>query len=391
MIRLDPSMQFAFATSQSIHFGAGLAKEISSLLPRASRKLLLITGSAPYRHKPIIELLKENGYELELYAVPGEPTIELINDATRIARDAKPDCIIALGGGSAIDAGKAVAALYRNEGELMDYLEGVGKGRSLTQPSLPFMALPTTAGTGAEVTRNSVIGVPSAGVKVSLRSVSMLPKCAVIDPELTYDLPPEVAAFTGMDAFIQCLEAYLSNKANPLSDGVAREGIKLAAKSIRAACGATLDSQAKTDLCAASLCGGIALANAKLGSVHGFAGPLGGMIEAPHGAICASLLVPCFKANLNALSTRSPDHPSLEKMRDVATILTGNPEAKANYALAWLTALVSDLPIRSLGELGLASDRLEEAAQKSAQSSSMKGNPIELTRFELLEILESAI
>lgn len=384
-------MQFSFATAQSIQFGAGLAAKLPSFLTASIGPILLVTGSTPFRHKPIIDLLKQNGYALELYSVSSEPTVELLDDATRVARASGARCIIAIGGGSAIDTGKAIAALVPNPGETIDYLEGVGKGRPLDQPSLPFMAVPTTAGTGSEVTRNSVVGVPHAGVKVSLRSATMLPRWAVIDPELTYQLPAEVAAYTGMDALIQCLEAYLSNAANPLSDGIAREGIRLAARSIRAACGQTLDPEAKADLCAASVCGGIALANAKLGSVHGFAGPLGGMIDAPHGAICASLLVPCFQANLKALSTREPRHPSLAKMRDLATVLTGNPEAKASYALAWFDSLQADLPLKRLGALGLTSARIGEAARKAAQSSSMKGNPIELSRFELEEILETAL
>lgn len=384
-------MQFQFATAQSIHFGPGTANTLASLLPDGLSPILVITGASPSRHRGAIELLEQNGYHTELYAVSHEPTVDTINAATLAARNLQARAVIAIGGGSAIDTGKAVAALAPNTGNLLDYLEGVGKGKKLALDSLPFMAVPTTAGTGAEVTRNSVIGVPEATVKVSLRSASMLPRWAVIDPELTYKLPPEVAAYTGIDALIQNLEAYLSKNANPLSDGIAREGLSRAARSIRAACGKTLDPDAKSDLCIASVCGGIALANAKLGSIHGFAGPLGGMIDAPHGAICASLLVECFKTNMNALAKRAPQHPSLEKMRDVATLLTGNASAKPSYALAWFDALIAELPLKRLSKLGLTSDRIAEAARKGADSSSMKGNPIELTRFELEETLEAAL
>lgn len=383
--------RFDFATAGSIRFGPGVAKTIPSLLPDGASPIFLVTGAAPYRHKALLDLIQSNGYEIELYSARGEPTLATVSEATQAARSAGARLVLAIGGGSVIDTGKAVAALAPNPGDALEYLEGVGKGRPLGAPSLPFMAVPTTAGTGAEVTRNSVIGVPSAGVKVSLRSASMLPRWAVVDPELTYSLPAAVAAYTGMDAFIQCLEAYFSRDANPLTDGIAREGIRLAARSLRSACGDALDPDAKADLCMASLCSGIALANAKLGSIHGFAGPLGGMIDAPHGAICASLLVPCLQANLNALRSRQPDHPALEKMRDVAAILTGNPEAKANYAIAWLDALVADLPLKRLGKLGLTSDKIGEAARKAAAASSMKGNPIELSRFELEETLESAL
>ncbi|MDQ8198277.1 iron-containing alcohol dehydrogenase [Pelagicoccus enzymogenes] len=382
---------FSFATSSNIRFGEGCAKTIPSLLDESLSPLFVLTGSDSKRYAQLIGLLTQSGFEVFIHPVNGEPDINTVTLASEAARESGAQCVVAIGGGSVIDTGKAVAALVTNSGKLIDYLEGVGKGKALVHDSLPFMAVPTTAGTGAEVTSNSVIGVPKAGVKVSLRSASMLPTWAVVDPELTYKLPPEIAAYTGMDALIQCLEAYLSKFANPLTDGIAREGLRLAARSIRAACSKELDTDAKADLCAASLCGGIALANAKLGSIHGFAGPLGGMIPAPHGAICASLLVSCFSANLRAFDTRDRDNPSREKMNDVATLLTGNPQAKASYALAWFESLCNDLPLKSLGELGLEHSQIEEAARKSASSSSMKGNPIELTKFELVEILEAAL
>ncbi|MBC2605295.1 iron-containing alcohol dehydrogenase [Pelagicoccus albus] len=384
-------MSFAFATANEIHFGEGMVKTIPSLLDESHSPLFVLTGSDSKRYSQTIGLLTQNGFEVFIHPVQGEPTVQSVSLACEAARDAGANAVIAIGGGSALDTGKAVAALATNPGKLIDYLEGVGKGKTLSNDSLPFMAIPTTAGTGSEVTRNSVIGVPQAGVKVSLRSKTMLPKWAVVDPELTYRLPQHVTAYTGMDALIQCLEAYLSRDANPLTDGIAREGLRLAARSIRKACGGELDTEAKSDLCAASLCSGIALANAKLGSVHGFAGPLGGMIDAPHGAICASLLVPCLSANLRAFKDRAPEHPSRAKLDDAATVLTGNPQAKASYAVAWLESLCKDLPLKSLGELGLEKEKIEEAARKSAQSSSMKGNPIELSKFELIEILEAAL
>lgn len=384
-------MSFSFSTADQIHFGEGISKSIPSFLDESLSPIFVLTGSDSKRYAQTIGLLTQNGFEVFIHPVQGEPTVNSVTQASEAVREAGAKCVVAIGGGSVIDTGKAVAALATNPGKLIDYLEGVGKGKVLAQDSLPMMAIPTTAGTGSEVTRNSVIGVPKAGVKVSLRSASMLPKWAIVDPELTYKLPVEIAAYTGMDALIQCLEAYLSKNANPLTDGIAREGIRLAARSIRSTSNDKLDTEAKSDLCAASLCGGIALANAKLGSIHGFAGPLGGMIAAPHGAICASLLVSCFSANLRAFDSRDHENPSRAKMDDVATLVTGNPMAKASYALAWFESLCNDLPLKSLGELGLTADRIEEAARKSAKSSSMQGNPIELTKFELFEILEAAI
>lgn len=384
-------MSFSFSTAQEIHFGEGISKTIARLLDESLSPLFVLTGSDSKRHAQIIGLLTQNGFEVFIHPVHGEPTVTSVTQATDAVREAGAKCVLAIGGGSVIDTGKAIAALATNTGNLIDYLEGVGKGKVLENTSLPCMAVPTTAGTGSEVTRNSVVGVPRAGLKVSLRSPYMLPKWAVVDPELTYQLPPAIAAYTGMDALIQCLEAYLSKFANPLTDGIAREGLRLAARSLRNVCSDQLNTDAKADLCAASLCGGIALANIKLGSVHGFAGPLGGMIDAPHGAICASLLVSCFSANLRAFDSRDQGNPSRAKMDDVATLLTGNPQAKASYALAWLASLCNDLPLTSLGDLGLKADQIEEAARKSAKSSSMQGNPIELSKFELIEILEAAL
>lgn len=384
-------MSFSFQTASEIHFGEGVSRKLPSLLGDKSHSVFVLTGSDPKRQAKTVGLLTQSGYEVFVYTVSGEPTVDSVNQAVSALRESQADAVIAIGGGSVLDTGKAVAALANNSGRLTDYLEGVGKGFVLKEAPLPVAALPTTAGTGSEVTKNSVIGVPDAGIKVSLRSPSMFPKWAIIDPELTYELPQEVAAYTGMDALIQCLEAYLSKNATPLTDGIAREGIRLAARSLRAACAEKLDTQAKSDLCAASLCSGIALANAKLGAIHGFAGPLGGMIDAPHGAICASLLIPCLAANLRAISSRDKENPAKAKLDDIASLLTGNPQAKGSYAVAWFSSLVADLPIKRLGELGLETNQIEEAARKSATSSSMQGNPITLSKFELIEILEEAI
>ncbi|MGK0238249.1 MAG: alcohol dehydrogenase class IV [Candidatus Pelagisphaera sp.] len=384
-------MDFSFATANSIHFGAGSARALSRLLPRGTNRVFVATGSSPQRHQATLELLEKNGINLEVYPISNEPTVDSLAEAIQAARNFEPQIIIGIGGGSVIDAGKAIAALIHNTGDLMEYLEVVGKGRPLDYPSLPYMAVPTTAGTGSEVTRNSVIGVPNAGVKVSLRSPFMLPHWAVVDPELTFDLPAEIAAYTGIDALTQNLEAFLSKKANPLSDAIAREGIKRAAHSLKAACGETLDRNAKSDLCVASLCGGIALANANLGAVHGFAGPIGGMIDAPHGALCGSLLLHVCRANFDTATRRDPDGVVVRKFDEIALLLTDNPAAKGTYAIAWLDALIKDLPLKSLSQLEFTSDLTAEAADKASRASSMKGNPVELSQADLREILQDAL
>jgi alcohol dehydrogenase class IV len=384
-------MNFSFSTANSIHFGDGMAKNLCNFLPKSAKRVLVVTGANPERHQFLINRLTANEIEATLFPVTSEPTTDLISSGLRKARAFQPQVVIGLGGGSAIDTGKAISALLQNSGDLLDYLEVVGKGGPLIHRPLPYMAIPTTAGTGSEVTRNSVIGVPDSGVKVSLRSPYMIPRWAVVDPELTYDLPANIAAYTGMDALIQCLEAYLSRKSNPLSDGIALEGIRHAARSIRKACADQLDPDAKSEMCVASLCGGIALANAGLGAVHGFAGPIGGMINAPHGALCASLLLSALRTNFDIASRRKTGAILVRKLDQVAQIVTGNPSAKGNYAIAWFESLLKDLPLASLSELGFTEAMIPEAVKKSAQSSSMKGNPIDLDNADLREILEDCL
>ncbi len=384
-------MNFSFASAGQVKFGNGVSSKIDELIPNDLNRLFIVTGSSPHRHTRILDRLQLRGFEIEVFSIKKEPDIETIDQATRNARFFKTDAVIAIGGGSVIDAGKAIAALIKNKGPLLDYLENVGKGQPLTKAGVPMMAIPTTAGTGSEVTQNSVISVPEFETKVSLRHPTMIPYWAVVDPELTYDLPLEIASYTGMDALIQCIEAFISINANPLTDGIASQGIKLAISSIIAACGPNTVKSAKTNMCAASLCSGLALANAKLGAVHGFAGPIGGMIDAPHGAICSSLLIPVWKANYAALSQRLPHSPQLLKMDTVARIITGNPEATGNYASASFEKLLADLPIKSLGKLGFGSEQIETAVEKAANSSSMKGNSIVLTQHELKDILDAAI
>jgi alcohol dehydrogenase class IV len=237
----------------------------------------------------------------ESFPIHGEPTVDLVRHGTRLARDTGCDLVIALGGGSAIDAGKAIAALLANGGDPLDYLEVVGQAKPLSRPSAPFIAIPTTAGTGSEVTRNAVLASPEDGVKASLRSPHMLPALAVVDPELTLDLPQALTASTGLDALTQLIEPYVSNRANPMTDLYCVEGLRVAASALRRAWRDGHDLAARTDMSFASLLGGLALANAGLGAVHGFAAPLGGMFDAPHGALCATL-----RLHASSLAARTP-------------------------------------------------------------------------------------
>ena len=292
-----------------------------------------------------------------------------------------------------IDAGKAVAGMVNQVGAVLDHLEVVGGGKPLDAPTLPFLAVPTTAGTGAEATRNAVLDVPEHRVKVSLRSVHLLPRVAVVDPELTVSTPPEVTAFTGMDALTQLIEPLVSNAANPLTDGLCREGIGLAARSLPVAYHDGRNRSARENMATAALFGGLALANAKLGAVHGLAGVLGGAFGRPHGAICARLLPFVMDANIQALE--NPRADDLAKLRynrytEVARLLTGDPDADAQDGVAWVRALCEELKIPGLGIGSSTPAGLGSIIAGAQRASSMRGNPVKLTDAQLLDILERA-
>ena len=300
-------MRFEFATATRILFGPGALQEAALAAATLGRRALVVTGGSVERAAPLLEQLKAQGVEATTFAVAGEPTMATILAGLERAKELACDLVIGLGGGSVLDSGKAIAALLTNGGDPLDYLEVIGRGQALARPAAPYIAIPTTAGTGSEVTRNAVLASPEHRVKVSLRSPLMLPRLAIVDPELTYSLPPSITASTGLDALTQLIEPYVCNSANPLTDALCREGIVRVARSLQRAYEDGKDPTAREDMALASLFGGLALANAKLGAVHGFAGPLGGLFPAPHGAICARLLPSVMKANVRALQARAPE------------------------------------------------------------------------------------
>jgi alcohol dehydrogenase class IV len=382
-------MRFEFATATQIIFGEGRLREAGPLAAGLGRKVLLVTGADPARAAPLRDGLAAAGLEAASFSVSGEPTLENTRQGTALARLENCDMVISMGGGSVIDAGKAISAMLTNPGEIEDYLEVVGKGWTIENQAAPFIAIPTTAGTGSEVTRNAVIGVPDQRVKVSMRSLKMLPTVALVDPELTFSMPPELTASTGLDALTQLIEPFVSPRANPLTDALCLEGIRRASKALPAAY-QDGSRPARLDMSAASLFGGLALANAGLGAVHGFAGPLGGMVPGPHGAICAALLAPVMEVNLRALQIRQPDSPALKRYDLVAQALTGSSTADADDGLIWIQNLVGKLSVPRLSEYGLKREDLPAVVEKAARASSMKANPIPLTDEELHEILEIA-
>jgi alcohol dehydrogenase class IV len=384
-------MKFEFATAGRIIFGAGVMRQAGALAAGLGARALVVGGRDQGRLAPLLDLLRAAGVSAVTFSAPGEPTVELAAAGAALARAEGCDLVVAMGGGSALDAGKAVAALAANPGDPLEYLEVVGRGLPLLTPPLPCVAVPTTAGTGSEVTRNAVLGVPAEGVKVSLRSPLMLPRVALVDPELTHGLPPDVTAATGMDALTQCLEPFVSPAATPLTDGLCREGLARAAHSLRRAVFHGDDAAAREDMAVASLCGGLALANARLGAVHGFAAPIGGMFDAPHGAVCARLLGPVVAANVGALRERDPDSPALGRYAEVAHILAGDPAATPEEVALGITALAGELGIPGLAAYGVTAAAIPEIAARARRASSMQGNPVTLTDEELEGVLRAAL
>ena len=384
-------MRFEFATAGRIIFGPGTLEEIGSIGRGFGQRALVVHGSHPERSRPLLTIVEAANIEYSCFEVRGEPTVEQIADGVNQARLAESDLVIGFGGGSVIDSAKAIAGLVTNPGAILDYLEVIGKGKQLSVPALPCIAIPTTAGTGAEVTRNSVLASPENRIKASLRSPFLLPRLAIVDPKLTCDLPSSLTASTGLDALTQVIEPYVSIRANPAADGFCIEGMRRVARSLRHAFEEGQDLNAREDMALASLFGGLSLANAGLGAVHGFAAPIGGMFNAPHGAVCAALLPHVMEANLRALRERLKESQSLRRYDTVAATLTGSEKATSLDGVRWIRELCQALQIPGLGAYGVTESDVAELVEEAARASSMKANPILLTEEELTEILRAAL
>lgn len=382
-------VNFEFTTASRIIFGQGSFEKIPELVTGQGKKVLLVTGKNTALAHRLGKELNGTPISFEIFSVVNEPTTHDIQSGTELARKTGCDIVVGIGGGSAIDSAKAIAALVPNKGELTDYLEVIGKGLKLTETPLPCFAVPTTAGTGAEVTRNSVIKSTEHQVKVSLRSELMYPRIALVDPALTVTTPPEITASTGVDALTHLLETFVSIQSNPYIDMFCREGIKRVSVSLLRAFTDGNDMDARENMALASMFGGIALANVKLGAVHGFAGPLGGMCPVPHGAACACLLPATMEVNISALKKENREQ-QLTKFDEVARILTGRKSAVADDGTIWAKELVRKLRIPSLSAFGLSPGDFPELVKKAQVSSSIKGNPVELNPEQLLSILEKS-
>jgi alcohol dehydrogenase class IV len=384
-------MNFEFATTTRIFFGAGRLREAGARAREFGSRALVVTGRDSSRAEKLLVGLSASGISAVTFSVAGEPELSTVEHGTAVAKKEGCELVIGFGGGSVLDAAKAIAAMLTNGGELLDYVEIIGRGRALTKPSAPFIAIPTTAGTGSEVTRNAVLASPEHKLKVSLRSPLMLAKVALVDPELTYDLPRALTASTGLDALTQLIEPFVCLRANPMTDGLCVKGLQRAARSLRIAFDDGQNKSAREDMAMAGLFGGLALANAGLGAVHGFAGPIGGSFAAPHGAICAALLPHVMVTNLRALRQRAPDGAALPRFDQVARWLTGDASATADDGVQWIQQLVSDLQIPKLSAYAIREEHVADLVAKAMNASSMKANPVVLTPEELAGTLRRAL
>ena len=383
-------MQFEFATATRIVFGDGMVGQLGTITASIGKRILFASNLPETITAPLLTDLNSSGVEVSPFLFTGEPTDTLVTGGVELSCKNGCDLVVGVGGGSAIDVGKAVAALTTNRGDIYEYLEVIGKGQPISNQPLPMIAIPTTAGTGAEVTRNAVIGIPEHRVKVSLRSPLILPRLAIVDPQLLYGLPPEITASTGLDALTQLIEPFISVKANPLTDAICREGMRYIARSLSKAY-ETDDPVSRQEMSLASLFGGLALANAGLGVVHGFASVLGGMYLIPHGVICARLLPNVMGANLHAIEARMPENPARGRYQEVAQILTGDLDADAADGFAWVQRLCTQLSVPSLSNYDIPSYEIPEIIDKTMKASSTKANPVQLTPEELRNILESSL
>lgn len=381
---------FEFSTVGKILFGEGVIRSLPDLMRPLGRRILVVSGSKREWACHVSETIESMEAALSWLSVRREPTADDIELGLQMVREHRADVVLAIGGGSVIDTAKAIAGIASNPGRLLDYLEVVGLGRPLLRPGLPCIAVPTTAGTGAEVTRNAVIEVPERQVKVSLRSDFLLPRLALIDPRLAVSMPPDVTAATGFDALAQVMEPFVSNRSNPMTDALATAGMARAARSLRRAYQDGADLAARGDMALVSLWGGMCLANARLGAVHGLAGPIGGMFHAPHGAICAALLGPVMRANVEAAKRRSGTESTLTRYEQIARLVTQDASSSLFQGIAWLEQLARDLGVRGLSHFGVTPDRFDDIVERAQRASSMQGNPVTLDASEVRSILEQA-
>ena len=388
---------FSISRFPRICYGNGRINEVPALAATYGRTALLVTGKHSFcstpRWQSFTQLLETKGMKWLHLTVSGEPTPMLVDQAVSQFRDESVDVVIAIGGGSVLDAAKAIAGLLPYGNSVMDYLEGVGKNVPYHGPSTPFIAVPTTAGTGSEATKNSVLSVHGRdGFKKSFRDECLIPEYAVIDPDLLASCPRELVAADGMDAFTQLLESYASLKANPFTDALALSGITAVKEGFFAAWeGNEPDaSHGRGAMAYAALLSGITLAQVGLGSVHGLASPLGAYFPIPHGVVCGTLVSAATEINIKAMQEREPDNPALSKYAQVGRLLANQLEIDDATARSSLTTLLAEwserLQLPRLNGYGITAADFPLIVANS-RGSSMQTNPIVLTDAEINAIL----
>jgi len=386
--------EFLFSSTPHIYQGSGIRSKLCELINDFGKKTVLVTGDSSFDNSDRCQQLwKElsKSFEVRRIRVSGEPSPQLVDEAVAGLRDFTADSVVAIGGGSAVDAGKAIAGLLASGDSVMEYLEGVGKGRAYSGPSTPFIAIPTTAGTGGETSKNAVLSVVGAeGFKKSFRHEMLVARHIILDPELTLECPADLTAACGMDALTQLLESYVSSNASPITDALALSGLEQVRDSLVTAVEAGDDLSARSGMLYASALSGLTLANAGLGSVHGLASPLGAYFPVPHGVVCGTLLFEATQANIVAMYQREPENPSLERYAKAGRLLTGQ-ESLDSYAarealLGLLQAWSGRLKMPRLAQFGVGEEDIDRIVAGS-RGNSMQTNPIRLTDQEIAGIV----
>ncbi len=389
---------FSFAKVPPIYFGAGKRQVIPSWLKQRelSRLLLVIGGQSLQKTGKLTQVeasLQQVGLTYEIINCSGEPTPTFIDHTCKTYRDDGIQAVVGIGGGSVVDAGKAISAMLPHNNSIMDHLEGVGKRITHSGEKIPYLAVPTTSGTGSEVTKNAVISeVGSQGFKKSIRHENLIPDGVIVDSELLTTCPPHVTAACGLDAFTQLLEPYLSPTASPLTDALAWSGLTAVGPNLLAACGSGAhDLVVREAMAYGSLLSGICLANAGLGIVHGLASPLGGFFPIPHGVVCGTLLAAAAEANWQALMERDAKNPAVVKMVKLGEFLDGELGKDSAYygealcQILWEWTQTLELP--KLGDYGVQASDLERIVAKTRN----RNNPIPLTKGEISNLILSRL
>lgn len=387
---------FSIARLPRIEFGSGVIARLPSLAAGFGKRALLVTGAASLKASPawpVIERgLHDAGMQWQTFTVSGEPSPQRVDDAVAQFREQNIDVVAGIGGGSVLDAAKAIAGLLRIGGSVMDYLEGVGPEKPYQGPAVPFIAVPTTAGTGSEATKNAVLSVAGKqGFKKSFRDDQLVPEYALVDPDVLAGCPPALIAADGMDALTQLLESYISLRANPFTDALAWSGMEAARDSLLPLYeGAGDQKAARAGMAYAALLSGITLAQTGLGSVHGLASPLGAFFPIPHGLVCGTLVGAATRVNIDAMLVREPANPALDKYAEVAALLCRQTFASRERAWEHLVALLDEwtrrLALPTLDAFGISAGDFGHIVAHS-RGSSMKTNPIVLEDAEIAAVL----